>query len=129
VKGRRGRRRRKLLDDLKERTGYSYLKEEAVDRTVWRDRFGRGFGPDVRQTAKWMKHYGTILGDSPASEFYMPTFRNTLSHLLRRVGVPTDSVPKRRHLKFRRRGIIQKKSYNIQHMAKVCVTVYTGTFI
>ena len=31
--GRQGRRRRKLLDDLKERTGYSHLKEEALDRT------------------------------------------------------------------------------------------------
>ena len=48
---RRGRRRRrKLLDDLKERRGYSHLKEEALDRTVWRDRFGRGFEPVVRQT-------------------------------------------------------------------------------
>ena len=35
VTGRRGRRRRKLLDDLKERRGYSHLKQEAVDRTVW----------------------------------------------------------------------------------------------
>jgi hypothetical protein len=52
VTGRRGRRRRKLLDDLKERTGYSHMKEEALDRTVWRARFGRGFGPIVRQTTK-----------------------------------------------------------------------------
>jgi hypothetical protein len=52
VIGRRGRRRRKLLDDLKERRGYCHLKEEALDRTMWRDRFGRGFGPVVRQTAK-----------------------------------------------------------------------------
>jgi hypothetical protein len=51
VKGRRGRRRRKLLDDLKERRGYSHLKEEALDRTRWRAGFGRGFGPVVRQTA------------------------------------------------------------------------------
>jgi hypothetical protein len=50
VTGRRGRRRRKLLDDLKEMRGYSYLKEEALDRTMWRARFGRGFGPVVRQT-------------------------------------------------------------------------------
>jgi len=50
--GRRGRRRRKLLDDLKERRGYFHLKEEALDRTMWRARFGRGFGPVVRQTAK-----------------------------------------------------------------------------
>jgi hypothetical protein len=52
VSGRQGRRRRKLLEDLKERRGYSHLKEEALDRTVWRARFGRGFGPVVRQTTK-----------------------------------------------------------------------------
>jgi hypothetical protein len=50
--GRRGRRRMKLLDDLKERRGYSRRKEEALYRTVWGARFGRGFGPVVRQTAK-----------------------------------------------------------------------------
>jgi hypothetical protein len=52
VTGRRGRRRRKLLDDLKERRGYTRLKEEALDRTVLRARFGRGCRPVVRQTAK-----------------------------------------------------------------------------
>jgi hypothetical protein len=52
VTGRRGRRRRKLLDDLKERRGYSHLNEEALDRTMWRARFGRGFGLLVRQTSK-----------------------------------------------------------------------------
>ena len=31
---RRGRRRKKLLDDLKDRRGYSHLKEEAQDRTM-----------------------------------------------------------------------------------------------
>ena len=50
VAGRRGRRHRKLLDDLKERRGYSYLKGEAVDRTMWRARFGTGFGPVVRRS-------------------------------------------------------------------------------
>jgi hypothetical protein len=34
VTGRRGRRRRKLLDDLKERRGYSHLKD--LDHTMWR---------------------------------------------------------------------------------------------
>jgi hypothetical protein len=52
VTGRRGRRRRKLLDDLKERKGYSHLKEEALDRTMWRAGFGRDFGAVVRQTAE-----------------------------------------------------------------------------
>ena len=50
VTRRRGRRRKKLLDDLTDRRGYSHLKEEALDRTMWRNRFGRGFGPVVRQT-------------------------------------------------------------------------------
>ena len=49
VTRRRGRRRKKLLDDLKDRGGYSHLKEEAVDRTMWRNRCGGGFGPVVRQ--------------------------------------------------------------------------------
>ena len=47
VTRRRGRRRKKLLDDLKDRRGYFQLKEEALDRTIWRNRFGRGFGPLV----------------------------------------------------------------------------------
>ena len=50
----RGRRRKKLLDDLKDRRGYSHLKEEALDRTMWRHRFGGGFGPVVRQNTEWM---------------------------------------------------------------------------
>jgi len=43
VTGRRGRRRTKLLDDVKERRGYSHLKEEALDRTMWRAGLGRCF--------------------------------------------------------------------------------------
>ena len=52
VTERRGRRRRKLPDVLKERTGYSHLRKEALDRTMWRALFGRGFGLFVRQTTE-----------------------------------------------------------------------------
>jgi hypothetical protein len=52
VTGRRGRRRRTLLVDLKVGRGYSHLKEEALNRTMWRARSGRGFVPVVRQTTK-----------------------------------------------------------------------------
>ena len=52
VARRRGRRRKKLLDDLKDRRGYSHLKEEALDGTMWRHRFGGGFGPVVRQNTE-----------------------------------------------------------------------------
>ena len=50
--GRRGRRRKQLLDDLKEKIGYSHLKEEALDRTVCRNRSGGDFGPVVRQNTE-----------------------------------------------------------------------------
>ena len=49
---RQGRRRKKLLDDLKDRRGYCHLKEEALDRNGWRVRFGRDFGPVIRQIAE-----------------------------------------------------------------------------
>jgi hypothetical protein len=45
VVGRRGRRRKHLLDDLKETRGYCKLNEEALDGSRWRTRFGRGNGP------------------------------------------------------------------------------------
>jgi hypothetical protein len=38
VTRRRGRRRKQLLDDLGDRREYSHLKEEALDRTKWRNR-------------------------------------------------------------------------------------------
>jgi len=50
VMGRRGRRRKQLLDDLKERRGAWKLKEEALGCTLWRTRFGRGSGPVIKQT-------------------------------------------------------------------------------
>jgi hypothetical protein len=50
VMGRRGGRRKRLLDDLKEKGGYWKLKEEALDRTLWRTRFGRSCGPVVKDS-------------------------------------------------------------------------------
>jgi hypothetical protein len=50
--GRRGRKRKQLLDDLKEKRRYWKLKKEALDRTQWRTGFGRGYGPGVRQTTE-----------------------------------------------------------------------------
>ena len=69
-----------------------------------------------------------LLGNSLASEFYMPTFRNTLFHLHRRVDISTrlwrwnrQSVLKRWHIKFRHQAITQKKAYNIQNTVKVWI--------
>ena len=46
---RRGTWSRQLLDDLNETRRYRRLKEEALDRTAWGTRFGRGYGPVIRQ--------------------------------------------------------------------------------
>jgi len=43
-----------------------------------------------------------------------------LFHLHRRVGMKMEqSAPKRQNIKFKSRGINQKKGYNIQNRAKV----------
>ena len=49
-----GKNHRKLLDDLRENRGYNHLKEDALDRIMWRVRFGRGFGSVEKQSAKGM---------------------------------------------------------------------------
>jgi hypothetical protein len=56
VTRKRGRRRKKILDDLKDRRGCSHLKEEALDCTMWRNRFGRGVGTVVRQLTELMNN-------------------------------------------------------------------------
>jgi hypothetical protein len=43
----RRRRRRQLLDCLNEKRGYWKLKDEALDRSLRRNRFGGGHGPDA----------------------------------------------------------------------------------
>jgi len=50
--GRRGRRRKQLMDDLKKTRRYRKLKEEALDGAVWRTGVGRGCESVVRQTVR-----------------------------------------------------------------------------
>jgi len=47
VAGRRLRRYKQLLDDLKETREYWKLKEEALYRTLWGTHVGRCYGPTV----------------------------------------------------------------------------------
>jgi hypothetical protein len=49
--GRRDRKSKQLLDDLKVTRRFWKLKTEALDRTLWKAGFGRGYEPVVRQTA------------------------------------------------------------------------------
>jgi hypothetical protein len=48
VTGRGGRRRKQVLDDLKETRGCKTLNEEALDRTLWRTCFGKDYAALVR---------------------------------------------------------------------------------
>jgi len=48
----RVKRRKQILDKLKETREYWKLKEEALDRILWRNRFGRGCGSVTRQTVE-----------------------------------------------------------------------------
>jgi len=57
--GRRGRRDKQLLDDRNEKRGYCELKEETSTCTLWRIRFGRRYGPVVRQTENSYTHTHT----------------------------------------------------------------------
>jgi hypothetical protein len=50
--GGRGRGRKQLLDDLKEKRRYWKLKEEALDRTLWRTRLEAVTDLSLRQTTE-----------------------------------------------------------------------------
>ena len=50
---RREGRLKRLLDGHKERKSYWNWRQKALERTLWRTRFGRSYGPVVRETAWW----------------------------------------------------------------------------
>ena len=52
VTGRRGIRKKQLPDDLKEMKASWKLKGEALDHTLWRTRYRRGYGHVVRLTTE-----------------------------------------------------------------------------
>jgi len=63
------------------------MKEEALDRTVWRARFGRGFGPVVRQTTTAVlispqpDQEGNKLGSISGTRAISTTLRRELSSI------------------------------------------------
>jgi hypothetical protein len=74
--GRRGRRHKQLLDDLKDTWICWEFKDEALDRTVWGTRFERSLRPIVREAdwwsynvrEKWMDEYVGNNSDNGKSE-------------------------------------------------------------
>jgi len=66
-----GRRRRKLLDELKERRGCCHLTEGTLNRTMWRARIGAGFRPVVRQTTNEHSHINNASHSMADRENYL----------------------------------------------------------
>jgi len=58
--GRRGRKHKLLLDEIKGKKGYWKLKEETLDLILWRTRFGRICGLVVRLRIQWMDRWVII---------------------------------------------------------------------
>ena len=58
--GRRGKRRKQLLDDVKESRGGRKSAEMALYCALWRNDFGRGNLPDIRQTTVLIKYFRVV---------------------------------------------------------------------
>ena len=74
------------LDDLKKRIEYWKLKQEALNRTVWRTGFGGGCAPVVWQTEGWMDGW---------------TDGRMLFHCVTRVTLDQQSVTRARNIRHR----------------------------
>jgi hypothetical protein len=63
------------------------LKEEALDRTMWRACFGRRFGPVVRQTTKWVNEWIIVMYHYPRLLSSQSSLSSVLNSVLGCVGV------------------------------------------
>jgi hypothetical protein len=70
-----GRRHKQVLKEIKEKIGYCKLKEEALDHTVWRTRFGRVCGPVLNI----LENEGNITMDPVQSSSHIHTLTSHLS--------------------------------------------------
>jgi type VI protein secretion system component VasF len=59
--GGRERRRMQLLNDLKETRRYWKLKEEALNRTLWKTHFGGGYRPVIKTDYMMMMMMGVVV--------------------------------------------------------------------
>ena len=95
-------------------TPYAQSKELLVPNKIWR--WVKTKITLISNFRRVLNVVCYLLGDSPASEFYMPTFRNTRTNLPMKM---EQRVPKRRHIKFSRRGITEKKTCNKDNVVLV----------
>ena len=56
------------------------LKEEGIDRAVWKIRLRRGYGPVVRETTKWMNEKAGALRNIVLRQCRLPAHSLQLSH-------------------------------------------------
>jgi hypothetical protein len=67
-KRRRGRRIKQLLNDLKKRSRYCKMKDEALGVTVWWTHFGRGYGTVAGQNIQWINVQNTLASERSVME-------------------------------------------------------------
>jgi len=72
---RRSRGHKQILDDLKERRGYWEMKEEALDRTLLRTCYARGYGPVVRHTKGKTISLQAWTGSEGSRSLRLPDFK------------------------------------------------------
>jgi hypothetical protein len=96
-----GRIRKRLLYDLKEMRGCWKLKEDALDRTLWRIRSERGSGPVVKTECGMNEYHtnsfcakivGCHLKSFPASPYWQfMTYEQYFIHNLLQFEMPCSS--------------------------------------
>jgi hypothetical protein len=75
--------------------------------------FGQHSAESAKSSSNWLK----LFPAKPSLISIPQLFSNLVIINLLAYEDGTDSVPKRRHTKFRRRGITQKKTYDSKHVA------------
>ena len=80
--GRRVIRRKQLLDDRKEKRRSWKLKEETRYCSLWVNRFGRGYGPVVRQTTEGLIRFYTYTLGKRVIGFYSKLWVDIVSKFL-----------------------------------------------
>ena len=122
---RRGTRIKHLLDDLKERRREWNLKDDALDSTVGRTRFGRGYGPVTRRTT-W-RYLLRFSCRSTGRQYDVDTLELWFVHALCRSGWETlDSFFKATTLN--NKGL-QASTTTVDQLAFFCVSMSCGRYV
>jgi len=95
---------------------------------VWRMTKFENVGVFIREKV-WLGNSQFLFSSQTFSRINTPTFSNLVILHTHPPMKMEQSVPKRRHIKFRRGGITQKKAYNIQNTEKFWDQEYSCAYL